>query len=78
VGAGGRGLAGGLRGLALRRSGGVRVGGGRLESPVGTVRRSGGSHLDFWRGVLEDEAVRGGRAPGPDEGDEGGTPGGTS
>ncbi|MDE2922669.1 MAG: phage holin family protein [Acidobacteriota bacterium] len=34
----------------------------RLESPVGTVRRRVGSHLAFWRGVLEDEG--GDDAPG--------------
>ncbi|MDE2977635.1 MAG: phage holin family protein [Acidobacteriota bacterium] len=71
-------VAGGLLVLALILSRVVRVRARRLESPVGTVRRRVGSHLDFWRGLLDDEAVRGGTAPGPDEGDEGGTPGGTS
>lgn len=71
-------VAGGLLVLALILSRVVRVRARRLESPVGTVRRRVGSHLDFWRGLLDDEAVRGGAAPGPDEGDEGGTPGGTS
>lgn len=71
-------VAGGLLVLALILSRVVRVRARRLESPAGTVRRRVGSHLDFWRGLLDDEAVRSGTAPGPDEGDEGGTPGGTS
>lgn len=56
----------------------VRVRARRLESPMGAVRRRVGSHLAFWRGVLEDEAGRGGTAPGSDEDGEGGSPGGTS
>lgn len=71
-------VAGGLLVLAFILIRVVRTRARRLESPVGTVRRRVGSHLAFWQGVLDDEAVRGGTAPGPDESDEGDAPGGTS
>ena len=34
----------------------IRARARRLESPLGTVRRRVGSHLAFWRGVLDDAA----------------------
>ncbi len=71
-------VAGGLLVLAFILIRVVQARARRLESPVGTVRRRFGSHLAFWRGVLDDEANRGGTAPGPDEGGEGGAPGGAS
>ncbi len=50
-------LAGGLLALALILFGVIRVRARRLESPVGTLRRRLGSHLAFWRGVLDDGAA---------------------
>ncbi len=71
-------VAGGLLVLAFTLIRVVRARARRLESPVRTVRRRVGSHLAFWRGVLDDEADRGGTAPGSDEGGDGSAPGGTS
>ncbi len=71
-------VAGGLLVLAFILIRVVQARARRLESPVATVRRRFGSHLAFWRGVLDDEADRGGTASEPDEGDEGGASGGTS
>ena len=49
-------VAGGLLVAALVLCWVVRVRARRLESPLGTVRRRVGSHLAFWRGVLDDAA----------------------
>ena len=64
-------VAGGLLVLALILIRVVRARAGRLESPVGTVRRRVGSHLDFWRDVLESDE-------GGDDAPGGTAPGGTS
>ncbi len=53
-------VAGGLLALALVLLLAVRARFRRLESPVGTVKRRVGSHLAFWRGVLDDAAGRDG------------------
>lgn len=71
-------VAGGLLVLALILIRVVRARARRLESPVGTVRRRVGSHLAFWRDVLDEDAGRGGAAPGQDESGDGSTSGGTS
>lgn len=70
-------VAGGLLVVAFILIRVVRVRARRLESPVGTVRRRVGSHLSFWRDVLDDEARGSGAAPGPAEGG-GDEPEGTS
>ena len=71
-------VAGGLLVLALILIRVVRARARRLESPVGTVRRRVGSHLAFWRDVLDEDVGGGGAAPGQDEGGDGSTSGGTS
>lgn len=53
-------VAGGLLALALILLAVVRARARRLESPAATVRRRIGSHLTFWRGVLDDAAGRDG------------------
>ena len=70
-------VGGGLLVLALILTRVVRSRARRLESPVGTVRRRVGSHLAFWRDVLEDEVQRSGEGSGPNEGSED-APGGSS
>jgi len=62
-------VAVGLLALALILLWIVRVRARRLESPVGTVKRRVGSHLAFWRGVL-DEAARTGAADSERDADE--------
>ncbi len=64
-------VAGGLLVLALILIRVVRARARRLESPVGTVRRRVGNHLDFWRDVLESDE-------GGDDAPGGTAPGGTS
>ena len=51
-------VAVGLLALALILLWIVRVRARRLESPVGTVKRRVGSHLAFWRGLLDEAAGR--------------------
>ena len=60
-------VAGGLLALALVLLLAVRARFRRLESPVGTVKRRVGSHLAFWRGVLDDAAGRDGEGGEADE-----------
>ena len=50
----------GLLALALVLLLALRARARRLESPLATVRRRAGSHLSFWRGVLDDAAGRDG------------------
>ncbi len=68
-------VAVGLLALALILLFIVRVRARRLESPVGTVKRRVGSHLAFWRGLL-DEAAGSSDAASDREPDE--SPGGES
>lgn len=49
-------VAAGLVVAALMLCWVIRARARRLESPLGTVRRRVGSHLAFWRGVLDDAA----------------------
>ncbi len=64
-------VAAGLLALAFILLRVVRARARRLESPLGIVRRRVGSHLAFWRGVLENERDGGSPTAGTDGDDDG-------